>query len=180
MPKNAFYINVRVTGLVLIPEFLLKAKGINQEAANRLKIIFVGHGPYTAVPINTAKGLCMKTHTIRNSKDKTCRIISFTPEFMGRLLESEEYAISALLSKLLASLKLSSLHKHSLDAHQEATLLEHIQKDLFSYDPNNLTTTSYSVSKIFLAGYKIQALLPLDQELEILNSFVRNFLKESK
>ena len=177
---NAFYINAHVTGLDLIPEFLLKAKGINQGAANRLKIIFVGQEPYMAVPINTAKGVFMKTHTIRNSKDKTCRIISFTPEFKGRLLESEEYAISALLSKLLAYLKRIPLKEHVLDAQQFAQLTVHTKKEAFSTSHYSLLPEAYHVSKMFLDGYKFQPLLPLDKELEILNSFVNNFLKGAK
>ena len=66
--KNAFYVIVHVIGLALIPEFLLKAKGINQGAANRLNIIFVGQEPYTAVPINTAKRL-KNENTSTNNND---------------------------------------------------------------------------------------------------------------
>jgi len=114
----------------------------------------------------------MNTHTIRNSKDKTARIVTFRAVFFKKLLESHPRASLLLVAELLKFCKDNTGKRHVVEHTQQEALLSLVARvnTLPIADYNNHLINSWVTSGFRIMDADLVVLLgALDQFYNTLN-----------
>lgn len=107
-----------------------------------------------------------RTHTIKWNGDKTHRIITFTPRFMGKLKTAKhDMVIRVVLNKMFVDLKNLTGRKHTI-AYEQEIELEEYAKSITNMHRNNFV---YRIETWMVESILKSTIMGNDELFDLLN-----------
>jgi len=121
----------------------------------------------------------LKTHTIKKIKSNckvTHCIVTFTKQYLELLKNSHPDSVALITQRLCVILKELTNNTHMINDLQWKELEEHFG-DLHKYIILGKGYLKNRIKNHFINGFNCQSLIDLEEDLEILNYFFKNFDK---